>query len=127
MAANWKMPGRTGARAVLACVARVCVTLVVLRCSAFFCTGSAAQTRDLPLAIPGEQIPRSSTEEAEARTKQVLTSLQQVRQLSTAEATNAFPVRIRGVVTYYDPTWWNILFVQDATAGIYVNRVGENP
>ena len=55
----------------------------------------------------------------------VLTSLQEVRQLSTAEATNGYPVRIHGIVTYHDPSWWNILFVQDATAGIYVNTGGQ--
>ena len=54
-----------------------------------------------------------------------ITALQQVRELSPAEATQARPVRVRAVVTYYDREW-NTLFVQDASAGIYVNA-GDHP
>src|SRR5205814_7351839 len=39
------------------------------------------------------------------------------------EAAQGHPVRVRGVVTYYDPEW-NTLFVQDESAGIYVNVGG---
>jgi len=39
--------------------------------------------------------------------------------LSTEQAARGFPVRVRGVVTYYNAEWC-VLFVQDATAGIYV-------
>ena len=36
----------------------------------------------------------------------------------------AHPVRLRGVVTYYERDW-ELLFVQDATAGIFVWPRGE--
>ena len=54
-----------------------------------------------------------------------------VKQLSGAELTRDIPVRIEGVVTYYDPDSY-LFFVQDSTAGIYVRggfdqnfRVGD--
>jgi signal transduction histidine kinase/FixJ family two-component response regulator len=43
----------------------------------------------------------------------------QIRNLSVAEAAKSLPVRLKGVVTYYD-TAVPDLFIQDATAGIYV-------
>jgi signal transduction histidine kinase len=48
-----------------------------------------------------------------------LTNAQQIRLLTSDEAQNHFPVRLHGVVTYYDAQP-NDLFVQDDTAGIYV-------
>ena len=48
----------------------------------------------------------------------VLTSAEQVRRLSPEEAALGYPVRIRGVITDDVPT--PDFFVQDATAGIYV-------
>jgi signal transduction histidine kinase len=48
-----------------------------------------------------------------------LTNAQQIRCLTSGEAQKGFPVRLRAVVTFYDPRP-NDLFVQDATAGIYV-------
>jgi signal transduction histidine kinase len=42
-----------------------------------------------------------------------------VRRLSTTEAARGYPVRFQGVVTYSNPEM-RLLFVQDATAGIYV-------
>src|SRR5262249_25458256 len=50
----------------------------------------------------------------------VLTNASQVLQLSVAEANRAHPVRLRGVVTYFNKKWQS-LFIQDATAGIYVS------
>jgi PAS domain S-box-containing protein len=50
----------------------------------------------------------------------VLTNAAQVRALSVAEAKRGYPVRLRGVITYSDPGGY-MLFVQDATAGIYVD------
>jgi hypothetical protein len=43
----------------------------------------------------------------------------QIRVLTPNEAAHGFPVRVRGVVTYYDPALPD-LFVQDSTGGIYV-------
>jgi signal transduction histidine kinase len=52
------------------------------------------------------------------RTLPVLTHADQIRHLSPEEAALGYPVRIRGVVTDDVPT--PDFFVQDATAGIYV-------
>jgi signal transduction histidine kinase/ActR/RegA family two-component response regulator len=49
----------------------------------------------------------------------VLDSAAQIRALPAKEAARGLPVRLRGVVTYYDPGAID-LFVQDATGGIYV-------
>jgi signal transduction histidine kinase len=48
-----------------------------------------------------------------------LTNAQQIRELTPEDAGRNLPVRLRGVITYYDPPI-NNLFVQDATAGIFV-------
>jgi PAS domain S-box-containing protein len=42
-----------------------------------------------------------------------------IRRLPVTEAKLGYPVRLRGVITYYDPSW-NLLFFQGATEGIYV-------
>jgi signal transduction histidine kinase len=49
----------------------------------------------------------------------VLTTASQVRELSAGEAAKGYPVRLEAVVTYNDPEM-RLLFVQDKTAGIYV-------
>ena len=54
----------------------------------------------------------------------LLTTLQAVRELSPAEAARGYPVRVSALVTYYDGYWGNT-FVQDSTAGIYVNCEGQ--
>jgi PAS domain S-box-containing protein len=50
-----------------------------------------------------------------------LTHVEQIREMTIEEAGRGYPVRIRGVVTYYN---WDAgdLFIQDSTAGIWVNR-----
>lgn len=48
-----------------------------------------------------------------------LTNAQQVRELKPDDAQKGLPVRLRGVITYYDGPFYN-LFIQDATAGIFV-------
>ena len=50
----------------------------------------------------------------------LLTEINQIRELKNEQAHRRFPVRITGVVTYYDASW-GLLFVQDAGAGIYVH------
>ena len=52
-----------------------------------------------------------------------LTSVKQAHELTASEADRAYPVHLRGVITFYDP--WNdshagAMFLQDATGGIYV-------
>jgi len=54
-----------------------------------------------------------------------LTTALSVKQLSGAALATGVPVRIEGVVTYYDPDA-SILFVQDSTAGIFVRGGNEN-
>ncbi len=54
----------------------------------------------------------------------VLTHTAQVRALSPEEAARSIPVRLRAVVTHYDPDWKD-LFVQDATGGVYVAAKGR--
>ena len=49
-----------------------------------------------------------------------LTTAEQVRELTADQANQGYPVRLRAVVTYTDH-FNGDLFVQDATAGIYVN------
>jgi PAS domain S-box-containing protein len=50
----------------------------------------------------------------------VLTHISQIRQLTPNEAARGYPVRIRAVVTYWDRAHGD-LFVQDSTAGIWVD------
>jgi len=49
----------------------------------------------------------------------VLDRVKEVRNLSAADAAQSHPVRLRGIVTYYDPDAPD-LFIQDETAGVYV-------
>lgn len=50
----------------------------------------------------------------------MLESVAEVRRLPLEEAKREYPVRIRGVITYYDSSW-TMCFVQGATEGIYVH------
>jgi two-component system, cell cycle sensor histidine kinase and response regulator CckA len=50
---------------------------------------------------------------------QVLHSAARVRSLPAEEAARGHRVRLEGVTTYFDESW-QTLFVQDATAGVYV-------
>jgi PAS domain S-box-containing protein len=43
-----------------------------------------------------------------------------IRKMTVSEAKRGYPVRLKGVITYYDPEEPD-LFVQDATMGIWVN------
>jgi len=49
----------------------------------------------------------------------ILTRTAQLRALSPEEAVRRIPVRLRAMVTHYDPGW-NDVFVLDATGGAYV-------
>ena len=61
----------------------------------------------------------SAAADAAAPTR-LLDTVSAVHSLSTVEARRRYPVRLRGIVTYYDKPWSN-LFVQDATGGVYVH------
>jgi PAS domain S-box-containing protein len=54
----------------------------------------------------------------------LLTRIEQVRNLTASEAQRGYPVDLRAVVTYFDPGPPN-LFVQDSSAGIWVD-LGES-
>jgi len=54
----------------------------------------------------------------------LLTTAAEVHGLPPEEAAVGHPVRLRGTVTYYDPTW-RTLFVQDRTTGIYIDLRGR--
>jgi PAS domain S-box-containing protein len=56
---------------------------------------------------------------AEADQPRILTTVAEVRNLSVAEAEHHFPVKLRGVVTFFDNALYSH-FIQDETAGIYL-------
>jgi signal transduction histidine kinase len=55
-------------------------------------------------------------------TNRVLTHAAEVTGLDPSEAAVAIPVRFTASVTFFDP-WWRLLFVQDSTAGVFVEDV----
>jgi signal transduction histidine kinase/ActR/RegA family two-component response regulator len=55
-----------------------------------------------------------------------ITTVAAVRALRDVGPGLRIPVRLRGVVTFYDPDW-HILFFQDRTAGIFVQSPGVHP
>ena len=56
----------------------------------------------------------------------VLTQAAQVLQLTPEQAKTGFPLQLQGVVTYADANW-EIWFLQDATAGLYLHRTNTLP
>lgn len=55
----------------------------------------------------------------------LLTRVSDAHLLTFEEASKRYPVKLRAVVTYYDPEW-DMLFVQDESGGIYVNMEGQD-
>ncbi|HMD96451.1 MAG TPA: PAS domain S-box protein [Terriglobia bacterium] len=49
----------------------------------------------------------------------VLTTAAQIRKLTAEEAQRGYPVRLRGVITYTSTTW-DVTFIQDETAGVFI-------
>jgi signal transduction histidine kinase len=84
--------------------------------------GSALQQRCwwrlLPQALVVALLPGITVAQQAARKLPTLTRVEQIRKLSPEEAAKGYPVRIRGVVTMDAPA--PDFFVQDGTAGIYV-------
>ena len=73
-----------------------------------------------PLGPPGK-IPvlgSSKTDQA----NEVLTTVAPIRLLSGREADRGLPVKLHGVITYSDLDW-RFIFLQDATAGIFMDHV----
>ena len=50
----------------------------------------------------------------------VLETVRQVHQLTSAESGRHYPVHLRGVVTFHTPGW-DFAFLQDLTGGIFIN------
>ncbi len=63
---------------------------------------------------------------AQAVTPAPLRFADQVRQLTPEEAEQHLPVRLKGVVTFFDQGLYS-RFVQDETAGIYLNELTNGP
>jgi signal transduction histidine kinase/CheY-like chemotaxis protein len=60
------------------------------------------------------------------QTLPVLTQAAEIRRLTSTEAQRRYPIRLRGVLTYYEPEL-RLTFFQDSTAGVYVNIPGKPP
>jgi hypothetical protein len=54
-----------------------------------------------------------------------LTTAEQIRELTADQASRGYPVRLRAVITYIDPSNGDF-FVQDSTAGIYISEPSPN-
>jgi signal transduction histidine kinase/DNA-binding response OmpR family regulator len=54
----------------------------------------------------------------------LLISVAEIRRLPEAESKRSYPVRVRGVVTYFNPIGRN-LFIQDHGEGIYISVAGS--
>jgi signal transduction histidine kinase/DNA-binding response OmpR family regulator len=72
-----------------------------------------------------EQAMRLENDSAIPITHRVLTQASEIRSMSVAEAKRGYPVKLRAVITYYNPNNAN-LNIQDGSAGIYV-RIGNSP
>jgi len=72
------------------------------------------------LLLPGYSCPGAEIAAAE------LQKAEQVRRLTTQEAERRVPVRLRGVVTFFDENLYS-RFVQDDTAGIYLQATNLPP
>ncbi|HET7346350.1 MAG TPA: EAL domain-containing protein [Acidobacteriaceae bacterium] len=74
-------------------------------------------------SVPSQEVPAGAGQES---ADAPLTTIVAVRQLRPARAAMALPVRVTGVATNVDPQWHQ-LYMQDATAGIYVKYSGDYP
>src|ERR1017187_10508542 len=50
-------------------------------------------------------------------------SVREIVQLDNTDARHAYPVQLKGAVTYSHPEW-GLLFLEDATGGIYIDVHG---
>lgn len=67
----------------------------------------------------------ASQSQAAAKALPVLTRASDIRQLTPDEAKRGYPVHLHAVITYYDPG--SDLFLQDSSAGIWVEMGGSQP
>ena len=71
---------------------------------------------------PLEQVAQQKV--ASKATEHILTTVADIRQLTPEQANQPYPVKIEGVVTFYHP-YLHYFFVQDSTAGIFVDFEGQ--
>ena len=88
------------------------MTRVVVLAPSLSAAGTAAAPGGTPSAVGGYW--------------PLLTRAADIRSMSATEAERHRPARLRGVVTYYD-RGWSMLFIQDASGGIYVHPDGKEP
>ncbi len=69
--------------------------------------------------------PARGQSDAVAKVLPALTRASDVRQLTPDNAKQSYPVHLRAVITYYDPG--SDLFIQDSSAGIWVELAGAQP
>jgi PAS domain S-box-containing protein len=87
----------------------------ILRLAAILaCLTFAASTR-----AQGQQVPPATP------ALPTLTTAEQIRELTADQASRGYPVRLRAVITYIDPSNGDF-FVQDSTAGIYISEPSPN-
>ena len=87
---------------------------VVLSCFLLFLTGSVSLHSELGSgAQPSPAVP-------------VLTTVSQIRAVPISTAAKGLPVRLHGVLTYYEPTD-GLIFFQDSTGGIFMSAVQPAP
>jgi len=80
--------------------------------------------RALSVLLVGLAAVRGQVPQAPRNNLRVLTGAREVHSLNAEEAARAYPVRLRALVTYYDPyidTRHGALFVHDSTGGIFVS------
>jgi PAS domain S-box-containing protein len=107
--ANSNLPPECRERARRVCAAAALTALVVL---------TPARTHAAAPLAPAAPA---------ASTAPVLTRIDHIRRLTAAETAARQPVRIAATVTYHDHSTWNLLFVQNATGGIFVVAPGAPP
>ena len=90
-----------------------------------FVSGDVAH-RTIENAVIRSAVDAPETAGQTPRSTQLLTTVAEVHGLPALAAKERYPVRLRGVVTYYDQPWSN-LFIQDASGGIYVHADIPNP
>ncbi|HTU99397.1 MAG TPA: response regulator [Luteitalea sp.] len=101
---------------------RVSLTGVPLR----YTPEARAQGQSELLADTTPTLLRKDTTDATATAAFDYTDAGSIRSERRGDSLLGRPVRLRGLVTYFDPQW-RLLFVQDRTAGIYVDMHGEGP
>lgn len=79
----------------------------------FICLSSASQAQSVASSPPDRNLP-------------TLTTARAAHSLTDEEARRAYPVHLRGVITYFDPdfgTGQPAIFIHDATGGVFIKMI----